>query len=97
MRSGAAERIPTTRRSTWCRVSGPKPDPGDSARRPVRRPRQPADAAVARGARRRELSDDELRRLALWIDLNALFYGVHEAEDQERMRRGEPVGMPEIQ
>jgi hypothetical protein len=44
-----------------------------------------------------ELSDDELRRLALWIDLNAIFFGVHEAEGQERMRRGEPVGMPEIQ
>jgi hypothetical protein len=44
-----------------------------------------------------ELSDDELRRLALWIDLNGIFYGVHEAEDQERMRRGEPVGMPVIQ
>jgi hypothetical protein len=43
------------------------------------------------------LSDDELRRLALWIDLNGIFYGVHEAEDQERMRRGEPVGMPVIQ
>jgi hypothetical protein len=44
-----------------------------------------------------ELSNEELRRLALWIDLNAIFYGVHEAEDQQRMRRGEWVGMPEIQ
>ncbi len=44
-----------------------------------------------------ELSDEELRRLALWIDLNAIFFGVHEAEAQERMRRGELVGMPEIQ
>ena len=44
-----------------------------------------------------ELIDEELRRLALWIDLNGIFYGVHEAEDQERMRRGEPVGMPAIQ
>ena len=44
-----------------------------------------------------QLSDEELRRLAMWIDLNALFYGVHEPADQERMRRGEVVGMPEIQ
>ncbi|MDY0166928.1 MAG: hypothetical protein RBS80_10315 [Thermoguttaceae bacterium] len=43
------------------------------------------------------LSDEELRRLALWIDLNAIFYGVHLPEDQARMLRGETVEMPEIQ
>jgi len=43
------------------------------------------------------LGADELRRLALWIDLNAIFYGVYLPADQERMRRGETLGMPEIQ
>ena len=43
------------------------------------------------------LSDDELRRLAMWIDLNGIFYGVHEAACQQRMREGQRVGMPEIQ
>ena len=44
-----------------------------------------------------QLDADELRRLAMWIDLNAIFYGVNLPEDQERMRRGEMVGMPNIQ
>jgi len=35
--------------------------------------------------------------VALWIDLNAIFYGVNLPEDQERIRRGELVGMPEVQ
>jgi len=37
------------------------------------------------------------RRLALWIDLNAIFYGVYLPNDQERVRRGALVQMPEIQ
>lgn len=44
-----------------------------------------------------KLGADELRRVALWIDLNAIFYGVNLPEDQERIRRGELVGMPEVQ
>ena len=44
-----------------------------------------------------KLSADDLRRLAVWIDLNAIFYGVNLPADQARMRRGETVGMPEIQ
>ncbi|MBI2299274.1 MAG: PD40 domain-containing protein [Armatimonadetes bacterium] len=43
------------------------------------------------------LEPDELRALAAWIDLNAVFYGSYDAEDQARELRGEPVGMPEIQ
>lgn len=43
------------------------------------------------------LSDDELRRLALWIDLNAIFYGVYHPDGQDRQLRGQPVPMPEIQ
>lgn len=43
------------------------------------------------------LSGEELRRLSLWIDLNAIFYGVNLPEDQARMLRGEAVEMPAIQ
>ena len=43
------------------------------------------------------LSPAELRRLAAWIDLNAIFYGVNRPEDQRRQLRGETVAMPEIQ
>lgn len=43
------------------------------------------------------LNTAELRRLAAWIDLNAIFYGVNRAEDQARQLRGESVPMPEIQ
>jgi len=44
-----------------------------------------------------QLSDDELRRIAAWIDCNATFYGVYGAEDQARQLRGEVLPMPEIQ
>ena len=44
-----------------------------------------------------KLDADELKRLALWIDLNAIFYGVYLPEDQARQLRGELVGMPEVQ
>jgi hypothetical protein len=44
-----------------------------------------------------ELNADELRRLAAWIDLNAIFYGVNLPEDQARQLRGERLPMPDIQ
>jgi hypothetical protein len=44
-----------------------------------------------------ELSDDEWRRLAAWIDLNALFFGSYERENQEKELRGEVLPMPELQ
>jgi len=43
------------------------------------------------------LSPDDFRRLATWIDMNAIFYGVNHPEGQARQLRGEPVPMPEIQ
>jgi hypothetical protein len=43
------------------------------------------------------LTDDELRRIATWIDLNAVFYGVYEPESLLALQRaGKPVPMPEI-
>lgn len=43
------------------------------------------------------LTPEDYRRLAAWIDLNAIFYGVYRPEEQARQLRGQPVPMPEIQ
>ncbi|MBN1418065.1 MAG: hypothetical protein JXP34_04775, partial [Planctomycetes bacterium] len=43
------------------------------------------------------LDAGELRRLAAWIDLNAIFYGVYDPAEQARQLRGEAVAMPEMQ
>ncbi|MEZ6080930.1 MAG: hypothetical protein R3C56_36255 [Pirellulaceae bacterium] len=44
-----------------------------------------------------QLSAQELRRFAAWIDCNAIFYGVYSPEDQARQLRGESLSMPEVQ
>lgn len=44
-----------------------------------------------------KLSRDELARLAAWIDLNAIFYGVNLPEAQAQQLRGERLPMPEVQ
>jgi hypothetical protein len=45
-----------------------------------------------------ELTPDELRRIATWIDMNAVFYGVYEpAEQLKDQQAGKPVPMPAIQ
>jgi len=54
-------------------------------------------SAMWKGCSRTALTEEDLRRVALWIDLNAIFYGVYLPEDQERQRRGEPVAMPALQ
>lgn len=44
------------------------------------------------------LTAEELRRIATWIDLNAVFYGVYEPDAQLALQReGKPVPMPLIQ
>lgn len=44
------------------------------------------------------LTAGELARIATWIDLNAVFYGVYEPAEQLALQReGKPVPMPEIQ
>ena len=52
---------------------------------------------LAEGHESVALSADEIRRLAAWIDMNAIFYGVNLPEDQARQLRGQVVAMPEIQ
>lgn len=42
-----------------------------------------------------QLSDAELRRLAAWIDCNAVFYGSYNPADQARQLAGQPLPMPE--
>jgi hypothetical protein len=43
------------------------------------------------------LEPSERRRLAAWIDLNAIFYGLNRPEDEARQLRGEALPMPDIQ
>jgi hypothetical protein len=38
-----------------------------------------------------KLSDEEMHRLTLWLDLCSIFYGVYEKEGGEAQLRGEPV------
>jgi len=44
-----------------------------------------------------KLSGDDIRRIAAWIDLNAIFYGVNDPKEQARQLKGLKVPMPEIQ
>jgi cytochrome c553 len=44
-----------------------------------------------------KLSDADLRRLAAWIDCNAVFYGSFDPADQAKQLAGQPIPMPEIQ
>ncbi len=44
-----------------------------------------------------KLTRQDFRRLAAWIDLNAVFFGVYDPEGQACQQRGEIVAMPEIQ
>ena len=68
---------------------------------------EPGGAYGARGSRLMKvllkrkgdsrLPPEDLARLALWIDLNAVFYGVYDPAAQARQLRGEEVPMPEVQ
>jgi hypothetical protein len=44
-----------------------------------------------------KLSDADLRRLAAWIDCNAVFHGSYDPAEQARQLAGERLAMPEIQ
>jgi len=44
-----------------------------------------------------KLSGDDIRRIAAWIDLNAVFYGVYDPKAQAQQLKGLKVPMPEIQ
>ena len=44
-----------------------------------------------------KLSDADLRRLAAWIDCNAIFRGSYDPAEQAKQLTGQRIGMPEIQ
>ena len=44
-----------------------------------------------------KLTDADLRRLAAWIDCNAVFYGSFDPAEQSKQLAGEPIAMPPIQ
>ena len=44
-----------------------------------------------------ELTPEEWERINVWIDVNALFYGTFNVEDQERQQRGERIEGPELE
>ena len=44
-----------------------------------------------------QLDADDWERLNTWQDVNALFYGTFNVEDQERQRRGERIDGPELE
>ncbi|MDO5565304.1 MAG: hypothetical protein Q4G59_01515, partial [Planctomycetia bacterium] len=44
-----------------------------------------------------KLTQEEIQTIATWVDLNAVFYGVYEPEDQARQLRGERVPIPAVQ
>ena len=51
--------------------------------------------ALKAGMAETKLTDEELRRIATWIDLKAVYYGVYEPAEQLAMQReGKPVPMP---
>ena len=44
-----------------------------------------------------KLSDDDIERLATWMDANALFYGTFNPKDQQRQLRGEIIEGPDLE
>ena len=44
-----------------------------------------------------EFTPQELARLATWIDMNAIFYGVYDPQQQQLQQQGELVAMPSLQ
>ena len=53
---------------------------------------------IAAFRRQEGITADELRAVGVWLDLNAIFYGVYEPEsDLQRQRAGLAVAIPQIQ
>ncbi|MCY2989917.1 MAG: hypothetical protein NTY19_18900, partial [Planctomycetota bacterium] len=44
-----------------------------------------------------KLGDSDLRRLAAWIDCNAVFYGSFDPAEQAKQLAGQRIAMPELQ
>jgi len=52
---------------------------------------------LRKGHNKVELTDGDMRRLAAWIDSNAIFYGAYEPERQAMQLAGKRIEMPRIQ
>jgi hypothetical protein len=44
-----------------------------------------------------QLSDQDRRRIYLWLDGNAPFYGVYEADEQRAQQMGRAIPLPTVQ
>jgi hypothetical protein len=44
-----------------------------------------------------QLSEGEYKRLIIWMDTNALFYGTFDPADQRRQQRGERIAGPKLE
>ena len=75
-------------------ISGTVTRPGDGGADRSRLPRILADANHAQSVR---LSDEDLRKIYLWLDANVPFFGVYDKDAQEAQRRGEAVAVPALQ
>lgn len=75
-------------------ISGAVTHPGHLGADESRLPRILKDTLHAREVR---LADEELRRLYIWLDGNAPFYGTYEKEEQAAQKRGEAVPPPRVQ
>ena len=71
--------------------------PGSRLMKMLRAGTMPPPPAGASGKARVRLSADDIRRIAAWIDCNAIFYGVYDPGAQARQFKGLPVPMPDIQ
>ena len=54
----------------------------------------PLMALLLKGHQGVELSDEDIDRLATWMDANALFYGTFDPHDQQLQQRGERIALP---
>jgi hypothetical protein len=52
---------------------------------------------LRKGHEQVKLTDTELRTLAAWIDLNAVFYGSYDPNDNKKEIKGLEIAMPAIQ
>ena len=56
----------------------------------------PLMALLLKGHQGVELGDDDIERLATWMDANALFYGTFDPHDQQLQQNGERIAAPSL-
>ena len=71
--------------------------PGSRLVKMLRKGTMPPPPAGASGKAHVRLSAEDIRRIAAWIDCNAIFYGVYDPKAQALQFQGRRVPMPEVQ